>query len=259
MIIPRGQCVICKEQLSFSLASRHIELCLDSFSAACLNKGESFPYAKTAKGKGISRHLDQFHVSVWAENSVARYWLHLLLSEDSTLRDLDKFFRSTWLECCGHLSKFEIRGVNYSSSSFPDREFDDRSMNVKLGDSLFLKAGDQLKYEYDFGTTTKLEIKVISIRRRRMMAGSELESRSRQLILLARNDPPDIVCGKCSSMKAELVCPLCIWEENKGSWLCRNCSKSHKCRVRYLRPIVNSPRVGLCGYTGEAPLYLSSL
>jgi hypothetical protein len=250
--------VICKEQLSFSFASRHIELCLDSFSTTRLSKGEPFPYAKSGDSKRISRHLDQFHISVWAENSVARYWLHLLLSEDFTLRNLDKFFRSIWLECCGHLSKFEIRGVNYFSSPFPDTEFDDRSMDVKLGDSSFLKAGDQLKYEYDFGTTTELELKVISRRKRRAMAGSELKSRSGQLILLARNDPPDIVCGKCRSRRAELVCPLCIWEENKGSWLCRECSKSHKCGVHHLRPIVNSPRVGLCGYTGE-PLSLSSL
>ena len=33
---------------------------------------------------------------------------------DVTLRELDKFLRSAWLECCGHLSHFLIDDVIYS-------------------------------------------------------------------------------------------------------------------------------------------------
>ena len=31
----------------------------------------------------------------------------------STLEELDDFLRGAWLECCGHLSDFEIDGITY--------------------------------------------------------------------------------------------------------------------------------------------------
>jgi hypothetical protein len=32
----------------------------------------------------------------------------------STLEELDDFLRGEWLECCGHLSDFEIGGTTYT-------------------------------------------------------------------------------------------------------------------------------------------------
>jgi hypothetical protein len=34
----------------------------------------------------------------------------------ATLAKLDAFLRETWLECCGHLSSFEIAGERYASN-----------------------------------------------------------------------------------------------------------------------------------------------
>lgn len=45
------------------------------------------------------------------------YWMHLEVPAAATLYDLDVFLRDTWLECCSHLSEFEINGVSYSSYS----------------------------------------------------------------------------------------------------------------------------------------------
>ena len=42
------------------------------------------------------------------------YWMHLEVASGTTLATLDHFLRATWLECCGHLSAFEIGGVRYS-------------------------------------------------------------------------------------------------------------------------------------------------
>ena len=43
----------------------------------------------------------------------------------------------------------------------------------------------------------------------------------------------------------------CIYED-KGC-LCDACAKSHECGEEMLLPLVNSPRAGVCGYTGQDP------
>ena len=54
------------------------------------------------------------------------------------LRRLDEFLRRTWLECCGHMSAFEIGGQRYSGRV--DREFDlgraERSMAARVSSAL---------------------------------------------------------------------------------------------------------------------------
>ena len=37
--------------------------------------------------------------------------------------------------------------------------------------------------------------------------------------------------------------------EGEG-WVCDECAPKHKCGEDMLLPVVNSPRVGMCGYTG---------
>lgn len=78
--------------------------------------------------------------------------------QKSTLRALDDFLRDIWLECCGHLSRFKIGKQSFSS--YPDRDLGDRSMNTKLEN--ILNVGMQFKYEYDFGSTTYLKLKIVS-------------------------------------------------------------------------------------------------
>ena len=36
------------------------------------------------------------------------FWLHLEMNGRSTLKDLDRYLRAIWLECCGHLSQFSV-------------------------------------------------------------------------------------------------------------------------------------------------------
>src|SRR5260370_31180368 len=58
-----------------------------------------------------------------------QYWMHLELPAEATLQTLDDFLRRTWLECCGHLSNFDVAGASYAS--YPDPEFVDKSMRWK--------------------------------------------------------------------------------------------------------------------------------
>ena len=44
------------------------------------------------------------------------------------------------------------------------------------------------------------------------------------------------------------VCTECVFDD--GGWLCETCAVKHECGEEMLLPVVNSPRVGMCGYTG---------
>lgn len=163
------------------------------------------------------------------------YWMHLKTLANTKLIDLDDFLRDTWVECCGHLSAFEIQGIRYSSS--PMTEYNEKGMGRKLED--ILNPGIKFFYEYDFGTTTELALRVVS--------EGEAEVRGKTIQLLARNEPPSIACDNCGNI-ATHVCAGCIYSED--GWVCDECANEHDCGENMLLPVVNSPRVGMCGYTG---------
>ncbi|MBI5400202.1 hypothetical protein HZB07_06340 [Candidatus Saganbacteria bacterium] len=164
-----------------------------------------------------------------------QYWLHLLAPVNAMLGNLDKYLRDIWLECCGHLSAFTIAGQRYSSC--PERDYDEKNLNIKLGQALSPKI--KFNYEYDFGTTTELSLKVVSA-----LAG---KIKNNAIQLLARNAAPSIACEVCGKAATQ-VCTQCIGCGR--SWFCEKCGANHKCGEEMLLPVVNSPRVGMCGYTG---------
>ncbi|MEI7557046.1 hypothetical protein [Candidatus Chlorohelix sp.] len=88
------------------------------------------------------------------------YWLHLEISADTSLLKLDKYLRNIWVECCGHLSAFTIGGQSYADSIDPEYATNDKNMRgVKLGN--VVEEGQSFDYEYDFGSTTELRLKVV--------------------------------------------------------------------------------------------------
>lgn len=198
-------------------------LCNAEFSKAgmtkhlksCLSKQEK-PEKKTVK--------PFFHIVIDGLER-PQYWMHLKIAEDATLADLDKFLRDTWLECCGHLSAF-----NSSQGEL--------GMTKKIKE--VIKPGDELVHEYDFGDTTILRVKAAA------MYEGAVEEKTIQL--LARNAPPEILCNECGKVSAVKVCSQCIWDGE--GWLCKKCAKKHDCGEDMLLPVVNSPRTGMCGYTG---------
>lgn len=163
-------------------------------------------------------------------------WMHIEIPSNATLADLDEFLRRTWLECCGHLSSFEIAGETFFSEKM---EPGDRSMNMALGK--VIGPGMKFEHTYDFGTSTELSLKVISAR--------QGLAQGKAVVIMARNDPPDIECESCGK-PAVAVCCQCI-DEGTG-FVCEDCAEKHKCGEDMLLPVVNSPRMGMCGYTGDA-------
>jgi hypothetical protein len=65
--------------------------------------------------------------------------------------------------------------------------------------------------------------------------------------LLARNEPPDILCAQCGKLAMQ-VCVEC----EGGIPMCDRCAAKHECGEEMLLPILNSPRTGVCGYCGPS-------
>jgi hypothetical protein len=118
------------------------------------------------------------------------------------------------------------------------RDLDEKGMNVAL--DKVLRPEMKFSHEYDFGSSTLLTLKVVAER-----VG---EIRDDPIAILARNDPPEFACGECGK-PATQVCTSCEYEAG-GGWLCESCAADHECGEEMLLPVVNSPRVGVCGYTG---------
>lgn len=167
--------------------------------------------------------MKHFHLVVEGRD-LPMYWMHLEVRTGITLADLDLFLRKTWLECCGHMSAFEIEGQRYvaGAGSFFEAEPGEHGLLVRW-DRVF-HLGLSCFYEYDFGTTPELRLKVV--------AEESQEATGESIQLPASNTPPLIPCGACGQ-PASPVCSVCVYEE--AGWLF---------------PVVNSPRTGMCAYAG---------
>jgi hypothetical protein len=209
-----GKCSYCRENFSKSEMAKHLITC---------EKSDSFKETKTFKILVEGRGMPQ-------------YWLIIEAKADAKLKHLDDFLRKIWLECCGHLSAFEIDKKRYNVIS--DSELGGRTMNFALGK--VLAVGTKFYHQYDFGSTTELELKVIS-EQQGQITGKPIK-------LLARNNPPQMLCQSCGQAAAQ-ICTECLWSDREGL-LCDKCAESHTCENDMFLPVVNSPRVGVCGYTG---------
>ena len=228
----KGTCIFCHGEFSKASMIRHLESCEQRVAI----QAEAGNHQKAQKTR-------EFHLVVEGYR-LPMYWMHLEVSAGTTLATLDRFLRDTWLECCGHLSAFEIGGVRYSVDA-AIYEWDTGSKNMQVPLDQVLHPGQTCSYEYDFGSTTELTLKVISER--------EVPAKKKAIEILARNNLPLVSCDVCGK-PATNTCTQCIYED-KG-WLCDACAKDHECGEEMLWPMVNSPRAGVCGYTGQDPAYI---
>jgi len=202
----QGKCIFCGSTFSGKSITNHLNTHL--FQKQGLDTGK--------------QHGQSYHIRVKAGSM----FLQLLLDGGTILKTLDRFLRDIWLECCGHLSEF-----SYQREKVP--------MSRKVSE-VFYK-GLKLDYVYDFGTSTKLDIKVLEVF---SMAGEK------KIILLSRNEPLKIMCDMCGKKPALEMCTIHDWDA-----FCEDCIPIHEEECEGFtdyasRPVVNSPRMGECGYTG---------
>ncbi len=217
-----GKCFFCEKSYTSRGMSRHLK--------ACKARQE----AHAAEGNKAFRLL---HIKARG-GYMPDFWLHLETAAKSTLADLDEFFRAIWMECCGHLSQFIIDDMYYSANLEGDFGFsfrEEKDINTPL--RRVARPGDEFKYEYDFGTTTPVTLKVMDER--------EGVPPEEGIKVMARNYLPDIRCEVCDQSAAHML----SWEYPITPYCQEHAEEHHKWPEGFL-PVVNSPRIGDCGYTG---------
>jgi hypothetical protein len=201
----RGACELCGHEAPRAQMAAHLAVCAP----------------KHDKDSG-AKPLVQLHIEA---DGTPVYWLYVEGRETASLQQLDSLLRRVWLECCGHMSVFRVGRAELSKRS-------------PLG-SLQAK-GVAFQYEYDFGSTTALQGKVLGYR--------EGSLGRKAVRVLARNTPLQLTCASCDA-PATLVCPFCI--DSGPCLFCKAHAQDHPCaEEEVFMPTVNSPRMGVCGYTG---------
>ena len=216
-----GKCTLCGEMAGHASMTRHLQACSPPEAS-----GLSPASRKRTPGPN-------FHLAIEGRDAKA-YWMHVAVPLTAPLSKLDDFLRHTWLECCDHLSAFEIGGKRYTSEPM------DEEMSMRARLSEVLEVGTKFFYEYDYGSTTALVLKVVALREQVLPKGAVQR--------LARNEAPQVSCQRCNIQPATQICTECAW--NGEGWLCEACAVAHECGDEMCLPVVNSPRVGVCGYTG---------
>ena len=223
-ITAEGKCVFCDGLYADTDIARHLGSHLKKMADA------------SAKRKML-------HLSVKSEP----HFLHLLVAETTTFEDLDDFLRDIWLECCGHLSGFRIGDRQVTLDAIRD-DFFGNDDDIDFDESIdqYVKKGTKMTYDYDYGSTTRLEIKVMNIY---AIPRSEV---AEDFVLLSRNEPLKLRCEVCERKPGEVVCIL-LHEE--ASLFCAACAKQHEKECEDFAdyaalPLVNSPRTGVCAYEG---------
>ena len=214
----RGKCVYCGRELTRGGLSRHLRACRERAAAV------------EAADQGPGRRQILYHLQVrdaWS----GRFWLYLEMNDSARLAELDHYLRWIWLECCDHLSRFSIGG--WGGADIPmgrraHRVFD---------------RGPELTHIYDFGTSSHTLVKSIGMR-----GGKPLTPHP--IALMARNNPLEAACVECDE-PAVWRCIEC--ERDESTMLCEEHGQDHGCgRNGGMIALVNSPREGMCGYSGPA-------
>jgi hypothetical protein len=229
-----GQCYLCGETYTKRGMNRHLRACLPS----------SADGTPSVVLRISGTHRDD-------------YWIHTLVDRETTLATLDSFLRDFWVECCHHLSTFEIEGVDYSNDnpgvlgSEPQRG---RSLDISLGSILDRHNVEEFSYVYDWGSSTELTLSIVETGN---WMSSKIDSGSEEdvttdyqgLLLLTRNEHPNRECASCGD-PADQICQGCLRRRGPDALYCHACADDHDCERPQFLPVVNSPRSGVCGYTG---------
>ena len=104
----------------------------------------------------------------------------------------------------------------------------------------------KISHDYDFGSTTTVYLKALR--------HYKLDLKEK-LVLLSRNEPLELMCSICEAKPAVNLCSICCCDDY--AFFCEECSAKHaeECDdfADYSSmPVVNSPRMGVCGYEGGA-------
>ncbi|MEP6466243.1 MAG: hypothetical protein ABJB05_08055 [Parafilimonas sp.] len=239
----------------------------------CLFCGETFLKA------GINRHLQKHLAAKAKENKPGKsfllkietnpqwgsspYFLSLWADGEALMGDIDNFLRRIWLECCGHMSSFTNEKNKQKGGGMWDffeaeqllakgkradyeKLMEDANGEIPMSREIKtdLAKNLKIKYDYDFGSITSLQLTVVE---------EYPVKADAKIVLLSRNEPLEILCETCGKEPATVLCSVCMG--NEESAFCKKCGKQHAKTCSDFKdyaamPVVNSPRMGVCAYEG---------
>ena len=214
----KGKCVYCGKSFSKSGMTRHLKSCAERSKQIALLGGK------------LNETVDLFHLHVYDAYS-GDYWMHLEMSGSAKLKELDSYLRAIWLECCGHMSEFSYK------------RWEDEIPQNSIAENIF-EPGLEIFHMYDFGTTSETKIKVIDKRK-------GISHTRYPIFLMSRNDVPEFLCKECGA-KAEWLCIECMYENDDCTFCDKHIESHPHDEYGEPMPLVNSPRIGMCGYDGPA-------
>ena len=207
----KAKCYYCNKELTERTIKRHMKNCSEM-------KKRVEEQNSTDK-----KQRNQFIIAIKSKYEGNDYCIYLSIDGTLGLVHIDQFIRDIWVECCGHLSGFRIRGKFYQ----------DHSMNTRLND--ILDIDEKFEYEYDFGSTTYLNLEVVDI--------IQVSSSFSQIEIIARNHDIKHECETCGKEAK-------FFNYENDKWECGNCIDENNDMISEIE-YCNSPRDGICGYEGH--------
>ena len=202
-----GTCYICHQTLPGNRIRRHLLHCIESRTGLRPSQDP---------GQRDRRRTAQKTAYLSVRARERPHWMELGIRCDATLRELDRFLRAVWLECCGHLSHFEIGDVVYSVlvpmpgdrwrfEPLDEREARWRNMGKTVNAAIPLLA--KFEYEHDYGSPTNLELEHCAVFGELFQTVSPLQPwHGGKIVILARNNPLQ-ACLRCGSPASWRVAP----------------------------------------------------
>lgn len=154
-----GRCHLCGNDVKAEDAKAHSLSCVTTAAPTLVSNNL---HSKNA-GNGT--------ILVWVRADEVRQWMMLAVRPTTSLLQLDQFLRNLWLECCSHMSRFEIGATRYSAHvSDPGdarlgatylAEPNERSLMYTVEETI--RPGELSRHEYDYDYTTCLDLECVAV------------------------------------------------------------------------------------------------
>ena len=154
-----GWCHICGDVIRANDAKAHTQTCI-------MYKAQR----RYTVRKMDKRYARSMPIMIWVRSEQLQHWMILVVQPTTSLRQLDHFLRDQWLECCGHLSQFEIGQTTYSSCvpgpdddpTFDNDLTEDNDQHMVHTVEETISHGQRFNYEFDYGDTTCLNLEHVA-------------------------------------------------------------------------------------------------
>ena len=200
-----GTCNLCQATVAGNRIRRHLLRCIEARTGLSPSRD---PQRRVRRRNA----LKTAYISVSSKEQP--HWLELGVRSDATLDELDRFLRALWLECCGHMSHFEIDGVTYSAAvpkpgddwifePMYDGEETWRHMGKNINTAIPVLT--KFQHEFDYGSPTELVLEHVAVfgELAQWLVSSQ-PWHGGKIVILARNDSvrPCLRCRRPAQWKS---------------------------------------------------------